>query len=447
MRLSGEGIVWNDCRLSKKIVLVLLLGLAVRFILAPFTTSPFDVSAGWTAVIQEIYAGNSLYDAELYKYTPVWGYILSIIAYVANIIGMTSFGEMFTSIYPGMELTFGYGFLTNLKFNVLLKIPAIIFDVLAAFAFYRLVMDITGDRRKSEIAFVMWFLCPLVIASSSILCMFDSIMIYFMIESLIFFRRRNMLLTGVFIMLSVLTKVFSCLLIPLMIAYVVSERDLDVRARSKNLAMACVGGLVAFLAVYIMPIVSGEFVDSLWFLTSRSDTYAAGGFSVSSISFNNIFFFVPIIVVIMILSCVSMYLSRGNRDKTFLILTVVVSTVMFCFPFVSYTPQYGMVLMLPVVLLYALKGRIAFIPWSLMTIFLIHGITYYWEALLYPIAAFTDWMDVTDIVTNMGNGVVYYAFQLLMSSAGFVIMVIMLVYYVIPFIKEYRGREVIADGN
>lgn len=103
--------------------------------------------------------------------------------------------------------------------------------------------------------------------------------------------------------------------------------------------------------------------------------------------------------------------------------------------------------MLPVVLLYALKGRIAFIPWSLMTIFLIHGITYYWEALLYPIAAFTDWMDVTDIVTNMGNGVVYYAFQLLMSSAGFVIMVMMLVYYVIPFIKEYRGREVVADGN
>ena len=56
-------------------------------------------------------------------------------------------------------------------------------------------------------------------------------------------------------------------------------------------------------------------------------------------------------------------------------------------------------------------------------------------------------MDVTDIATNMGNGAVYYAFQLLMSSAGFVIMVMMLVYYVIPFIKEYRGREVVADGN
>ena len=56
-------------------------------------------------------------------------------------------------------------------------------------------------------------------------------------------------------------------------------------------------------------------------------------------------------------------------------------------------------------------------------------------------------LDVADVVESMGNGTVYGTIQLLMSSAGFVIMVIMLVYYVIPFIKEYRGREVVADGN
>ncbi len=447
MRSLSEGIDWNGCHIGKSIALALLIGLAVRLLLAPFTTSPFDVSAGWTAVIQEIYAGNSLYDAELYKYTPIWGYILSVIAYVANLLGMTSFGEMFTIIYPDMELTFGYGFITNFEFNMLLKIPSIIFDVLTAFAFYRLVMDITGDRRKSETAFMLWFLCPLVVASSSILCMFDSIMIYFMVESLIFFRRKNMLLAGVFIMLSVLTKVFSSLLVPLMIAYIISERDLAVGTRMKNLAEAVVGGLAAFLAVYIMPMMSGEFMDSLWFLTSRSDTYATGGFSITSISFNNIFFFVPAIVVILALSCISMYMSRNDRDKTFLILTAVVSTVMFCFPFVAYTPQYGMVLMLPVVLLYVLNGRIAFVPWILMIIFLIHGITYYWEALLFPIAAFTGWMDITGIVTDMGNGAVYYIFQLLMSSAGFVIMMILLDYHVIPFIRDRRERRVIADGN
>ena len=200
MNMLSEGFAWNGCRIGKMVALTLLIGLAVRFVLIPFTSSPFDVGAGWTAVIQEIYAGNSLYDAELYKYTPIWGYILSVIAYVANLIGMESFGEMFTTIYPSTELTFGYGFITNPEFNILLKIPGLVFDALAAFAFYRLVMDITGDQRKSEAAFALWFLCPVVIMSSAILCMFDSIMIYFMVESLIFFRRKNMLLAGVFIL-------------------------------------------------------------------------------------------------------------------------------------------------------------------------------------------------------------------------------------------------------
>lgn len=442
-----QGIELNGCQLNKSIVLTLLIGLVVRFILAPFTTSPFDVSAGWIAVIQGIYAGNSLYDTELYKYTPIWGYLLSIIAYVANTLCMTSFGEMFVNIYPGVELTFGYGFITNFGINVLLKTPSIIFDVLAAFAFYRLVMDITGDRRKSEIAFMLWFLCPLVIASSSVLCMFDSIMIYFMVETLVLFRRKNMLLTGMFIMLSVLTKVFSSLLIPLLIAYLLSERNLSIKTRMKNITHLVIGGTLVFLAVYLMPMMSGEFVDSLWFFTSRSSTYTTDGFNLVSPSFNNIFFFVPVIIVILALSYLTMYLFKNDRDRTFLILVSVVSTVMFCFPFVTYAPQYGMVLMLPIILLYVLDGRIAFVPWFLTSIFLIHGITFYWETLLFPIAAFTNLLEISEIVISMGNSTVYYIFQLLMSSAGLVVMVILLTYHILPYIRNYRERSSIADGN
>lgn len=447
MNMLSEGFAWNGCRIGKMVALTLLIGLAVRFVLIPFTSSPFDVGAGWTAVIQEIYAGNSLYDAELYKYTPIWGYILSVIAYVANLIGMESFGEMFTTIYPSTELTFGYGFITNPEFNILLKIPGLVFDALAAFAFYRLVMDITGDQRKSEAAFALWFLCPVVIMSSAILCMFDSIMIYFMVESLIFFRRKNMLLAGVFIMLSILTKAFSALLLPLMIVYVLSDRNLCIGARAKNLGMAVFGGLLVFLVVYIMPLLSGEFSDSLWFLTSRSDSYASGGFSISSISFNNIFFFMPAIAVVVILACVAMWMSKGDRDRMFLILTVVTTSVMFCFPFVSYTPTYGVVLVLPVILLYVLNGRVAFIPWILTTVFVLHGIAHYWETFFYPLAAFTDIIDIADIVEKIGNDAVYDTILLFMSSAGFVIMVIMLVYYVIPFVNGYRKKGAGADGN
>ena len=257
-----------------------------------------------------------------------------------------------------------------------------------------------------------------------------------------------MLLAGVFIMLSILTKAFSALLLPLMIAYVLSERHLCVGERLRNLGTAVLGGLIVFLAVYIMPLLSGEFSDSLWFLTSRSDSYASGGgFSMTSISFNNIFFFMPVAIAIVVLACAAMCLSKKDRDRTFLIMTVIITSVMFCFPFVSYTPTYGIVLTLPVILLYVLNGRIAFVPWALTAVFVLHGIAHYWETFFYPLAAFTGLLDVADVVESMGNGTVYGTIQLLMSSAGFVIMVIMLVYYVIPFIKEYRDREVVADGN
>ena len=167
----------------------------------------------------------------------------------------------------------------------------------------------------------------------------------------------------------------------------------------------------------------------------------------TSISFNNIFFFMPVAIAIVVLACAAMCLSKKDRDRTFLIMTVIITSVMFCFPFVSYTPTYGIVLTLPVILLYVLNGRIAFVPWALTAVFVFHGIAHYWETFFYPLAAFTGLLDVADVVESMGNGTVYGTIQLLMSSAGFVIMVIMLVYYVIPFIKEYRGREVIADGN
>ena len=64
---------WRDQLNSRTVLIALAVGLIVRLVLIPFTSSPFDVSAGWVAVIEEIYAGDTLYDGELYKYPPVWG--------------------------------------------------------------------------------------------------------------------------------------------------------------------------------------------------------------------------------------------------------------------------------------------------------------------------------------------------------------------------------------
>lgn len=435
-------------RMSRFMASVLLAGIVVRLLLIPITSSPFDVAAGWVAVIDEIYAGNSLYDADLYKYTPIWGYILSFMSYILNSLGMESFGEMFTSIYQGRELTFGYGYITNLEFNFLIKMPAFIFDILAAFSFHKLVMDLTGDRRKSEIAFALWFLCPVVIMSSAILCMFDSIMIFFMIESIVYFRRKNYMFAGVLLALSILTKAFSAVLLPIMVMYILFEHGTEISRRLRKLASAMVGFLAVVFVTYIGPLMSGEFEDSLWFLTSRSSSYSSGGgFSITAIDFSNIFFYMPAIIAIALLACVIMAYAKEDRDRTFLILAVVMTTLMFCFPFVSYTPTYGIVLTVPIVLLYVLKGRVALIPWVLTIMFVLHGIAHYWETFFYPLAAFTDLVDIGAIVEDMGNGTVYHLILLFMSSAGFVIMMLVLYYYVLPRVKGFIEARRVAHGD
>ncbi len=439
MRCFGGRIKDINLGFGKIVLIALILGLAVRLILIPFTSSPFDVAAGWAAVIEEIYAGNSLYDAEMYKYTPVWGYVLSVLAYVADLIGMDSFGEMFTTIYPGKELTYGYGFITNPAFNTLVKAPALIFDILAAFAFYRLAMDITNDRRKAEISFALWFLCPVVIMSSAILCMFDSIVVFFAVEALILLRRKEMLLAGIFIALSILTKAFFAILLPLVIVYLLSDPDLGLNARLKNLAKSAAGAVAVFLLVYAAPLLCGEFSDSMWFLTSRSEGYSSSGvINLTSLGFNNVFFYVPVILLLILISCIVMARSRRDRDKTLLILVAMTSSLLFCFPFVSYTPTYGVMLLLPVILLYCIWGRIAMIPWVLLLFFVFHWAAHYWETSFYPLAAFTDLISMSDIVEEMGNGTLYYAILLFMSSSGFAIMMIIQRLYAIPELKRYR---------
>ena len=430
---------------GKIVIISLIVGLIIRAILIPFTSSPFDVAAGWVAVIDEIYAGHSLYDGELYKYTPLWGYILAIESFLLNLFGVTSFGEMFTNIYPNTELTFGYGYITNPLFNVAIKMPGLIFDVLTAFASYYLVKDLTGSERKAEIGFAMWFLCPIVIMSSAILCMFDCIMMFFMIVAFICFRKERMFEAGVCMSLAILTKAFPAMLLPVMVAYILGNTGKQWTARFKELGLAAAGFCIILLIVYLMPLLSGEFEESLWFLTSRSNAYS--GLNIESLGFNNIFFYMPLIIVILLASCATMAFTKKNRDETFLYLSVIVLSLMFCFPYVSYTPTYGIVMLLPILILYSMKGKIAWVPWVFLLFFVAHGLAHYWETWFYPLAAFTDFMDITDIVENMGNGSVYYAVAALMSSGGFVLMMLSIWYFVIPRIKELVDTRRLANGS
>ena len=409
------------------ILLVLIIGLAIRFVFMPITSSPFDIAAGWVAVTDGIYAGDTIYSSGWYFYPPIWGQLLSVTGVIGDFFGAGSFGDVFPSIYLHERLTIGYGFLTELGYNFFIKVPAVIFDVLAAWAGYALVKRLTGDQKKAVIGFALMFLAPVVIMSSAMLNMFDSIMIFLMLLSLLTFMDERYFLTGIILSLAVFTKVFALLIIPLMLMYVLSNREITLNERAKRIIYALGGFLLITLLVYLPTILSGEFMDSLWFLTSRGSSY--GGFSTNP-DFSNIFFFLPIIAVMYISAIIIMLLRKTEREKTFLWLVVLCLTMMFIFPFVSYTPTYGIVMLPAILIMYSLKGNIAIIPWILLIFFPLHGLLHYWECMFYPLAAFTGFVDMESVVERFPSGGIYYTVQMLMSSAGMVMMAIMTHYLI-----------------
>ena len=421
-RNGGEYVPWKNA--CKAFLTIFIVGLAIRLVFMPITSSPFDIGAGWAAIIDGTYSGDTIYESGWYFYPPVWGYILSIISGIADLIGMGSFGDVFTSIYDGQILTIGHGFLTNLGFNFLVKTPALIFDVLTGLVAYELVKRLTGDQKKAVIGFALWFLAPVAIMSSSILGMFDSIMIFLMMLSILTFMDKKYFLTGTLISIAFFTKIFAIFLIPVMVAYIISERDVSLKERYKNLLYSALGFALVGALIYLPAILTGEFTESLTFFTMRNDMYAdSGGFQFSP-TFNNVFFYFPLLIAVYIAIFAYMFTRKEEREKNFLWLVMLSIIPIFALPFVAYTPTYGITLLPAILILFSFKGKIAYIPWVLLFLFPLHGILHYWETLFYPLAAFTDLLDINNVVESFPSGFIYDLVNWLIFLPGMSIAII-----------------------
>ena len=88
-----------------------------------------------------------------------------------------TYGERFTDLLEieGMAFPYYTATTTTPAFNMAMKLPLILVDVLVGYMIYRLVMSECGDGRKAASAFGIWFLCPIVIYMSSVQAQFDCI--------------------------------------------------------------------------------------------------------------------------------------------------------------------------------------------------------------------------------------------------------------------------------
>ena len=395
-----------------------VIGMVIRFILIPITSSPFDEGEGWVAIIDGFYSGDDLYSSGWYLYPPIWGYVLSIIGEIAQLFGMTSFGDVF-AIYGDKFNCIGYNYVTTLEFNTLIKTPALIFDVLTGLAIYRLAYRLTKDIRKSCVCFAAWFLCPVVIVSSTCLAMFDSIIVLLIVLSMVTFLEKRYFMTGVLVALGALTKFFPLMMTPVMAAYILSDRSLPMKARIRNLIHPLIGMVIIFVLVYLPVLINGQLIDSLTFITMRSDSAVNNGFSFAP-TFNNLIYYSPLILLEYILLMRFVIRSKEEDRETTILWALLLSFVpIFALPFVSYTPTYGIVLVPSFVILYCLKGDIAWWAWLSLLVFPLHGILHYWGQMFYPLAAFTDIVDFSSLQQEFPIFPIYVFVTFIMCLSGF----------------------------
>ena len=188
----------------KALAIAAAIGLAIRFILAPFTTSTYDVSS-WAGVINGINMGQGLYDTGYYWYAPTWGYILAALtplmdALDINIQGVVAPDITSDAIYNATAR------ITVPEFNLIYKIPLILSDIIVGLAIYSIVKHLKKDERLAIAAFCLWFLNPLTIWNSSIQGMFETLSILGMVLSIACLLKGHNFLAGAGIVFAGITK-------------------------------------------------------------------------------------------------------------------------------------------------------------------------------------------------------------------------------------------------
>ena len=264
----SEGIEKAIAYSKSPFVVVLVLALAIRLILMPIFTSNIDMKY-WVDIVSMSESGFGLYDVNGYFYTPIWGYIVDLTIFVAKIFGLSDMGTYVPEFTKYIDNDYAISpYVSSIYFNIVIKIPLIIVDIIVGIVLYKFVLRHTESENKALFAMALWLLSPLVILESSVHGMFDNISAGLLLLTIIFTYERKYFFAGVFFSLAILTKFFPIFLGLFLIASVLKREGVEKDGLIK-LTSAIVGGVIAFILVELPAILAGKFWESLYFITSR----------------------------------------------------------------------------------------------------------------------------------------------------------------------------------
>lgn len=353
----------TDTCLRHPVITILSVALLVRLVLMPLLTYDYDIYH-WAVIIQNFQSGNGLYDVAGYYYTPTWGYILGFVSMIMDALGTADvFGIRFTDLFPIESLDFDFhtATTTTIAFNIAMKIPLVIVDVVVALLLRWLIIEITGSEKKGAAGMILWLFCPTVIYMSGIQAQFDSISALMMLLTVILVYRDRCFLGGMIFGAAVLLKFFPGFTILVMVAYIIVKHREDGFA-ARRIIEAALGAGIMCIILFLPQLLDGTFNYTLGFIFGRMDMQSENGWYVALAQYA----LIAIALLGMIYAGYRMYKTDAkDADRGFFTCVLI---ALGCAMFISATPQYMMVMM-PILILVMLmsEGRLR-ICWILITV-------------------------------------------------------------------------------
>ena len=385
--------------LKRPVIIILIVGLLIRFILAPLFTYTYDITH-WAMVMSHIQAGFGLYQVPGYYYSPVWGYMLGSISLFSNFVfHLQPLVTFFDQLLPAQQLWWYYFTpqVTTLGFNMFMKVILIISDVIVGAMVYYLIKDKTNDERKATHGFALWFLCPIVIWMSSVQAMFDTFSVMFMFLSVLLMYKKHYFVGGAILSIAIFTKFFPFYIVFAMIGYIILKHREDKAAMKKNLLLGAAGVIIMTIIIHIPMIMEGTLTDSLFFLLSRAETAGVSGDGLknltASLGYLGVIILQPFIIAFAIYLAYRLAKSKPeDADNNFFYCLMITTAAVFIW---IPAPQYLMIIIVFLAYYIAVMDKRYFWPWLLMTggatifAFMMNNFS-----ILTAIAAYTHYLDL-----------------------------------------------------
>jgi Gpi18-like mannosyltransferase len=269
------------------LVVPFLIGLALRLAFVPFLVDPYDASTFFT-VTNDLLAGLNMYATNSFSYPPLWAYAMHpTVGLTTLFVSPNLLGVRIATQSLSLENWQLPAIVTSPLFNILFKLPLIIADVLIGLILYRIIKELR-DEKKAKMAFVLWFLNPLVILIDSVLGQFDVLPTLMIVLAFCLLCNRNYFASGSAIGAGVLFKIFPIYFAPLYlfsIAKLESKGPLKILENLRNILPKCsrfLAGILVPFFIFLSPLINSNIIHDIF---ARTQTVSGiGGLTIFSVA-------------------------------------------------------------------------------------------------------------------------------------------------------------------